>query len=45
MILIEPCVPGIISALNYAMAEFKTIKKEQTRQLPLYAEPKDWLRI
>jgi hypothetical protein len=35
---------GMISALNPAMAEFKTVKKGQTRQLPLSAEPKDWLR-
>jgi hypothetical protein len=34
----------MISALNHAMAEFKTVKKGQTRQLPLSAEPKDWLR-
>jgi hypothetical protein len=35
----------MIPALIHAMAELKTVQKGQIGQLPLFAEPKDWLRI
>jgi hypothetical protein len=33
----------MVPAFHQAMAELKTVKKGQIEQLPLYAEPKDWL--
>jgi len=39
----EPGDAGMVPAFHRAMAELKTVKKGQIEQLPLYAEPKDWL--